>query len=153
MQDLMENFYISPQGKAALIVWGISILIFLIFFIILARRISESINISQQNNGRINQYLAAVPSDKIGTVQAIYQNTRKNLGAAMIIAIIGGSFGFQRIYLGKRNSAVLMFLFFWTGIPTVISIFDITRMPATISEYNLNVVRSLYDQLAAPKIE
>ncbi len=46
-----------------------------------------------------------------------------------------------------------MFLFFWTGIPTVISLFDLVNMPLIISEFNLNVIESLYNQLAAPKIE
>ena len=136
-----------------LIVWGVSLLIFLVFLIIFVKRLSDSIKIAAQNNGRINQYLAAIPADKIGTVSAIYQNTQKNAGIAMILALVGGIFGIQRIYLGKRKSAVLMMLFFWTTIPGIISFFDLTAMPRTVSEFNLSVIRSLYDQIASPKIE
>ena len=105
------------------------------------------------NNGKINQYLAAVPADQIGTINAIYQNTRKHLSSAIILAIVGGIFGFQRIYLGKRKSAMAMLIFFWTGIPTIISLFDIVNMPRTISEFNLGVIESLYNQLAKPEIQ
>lgn len=136
-----------------LIVWGVSLLIFLVFLIIFVKRLSDSIKIAAQNNGRINQYLAAIPADKIATVSAIYQNTQKNVGIAMILAVVGGIFGIQRIYLGKRKSAVLMMLFFWTTIPGIISLFDLTAMPRTVSEFNLSVIRSLYDQIASPKID
>ena len=117
MYDYLKNLDLSDRG--VIILWGVSLLILLIFLIILARRISESILASVENNGRINQYLAAVPADRIGTINAVYQNTRKHLSAAMILCIIGGSFGFQRIYLGKKSSAISMFLFFWTGIPSI----------------------------------
>ena len=136
-----------------LIVWGVSLLIFLVFLIIFVKRLSDSIKIAAQNNGRINQYLAAIPADKIATVSAIYQNTQKNVGIAMILAVVGGIFGIQRIYLGKRKSAVLMMLFFWTTIPGIISLFDLTAMQRTVSEFNLSVIRSLYDQIASPKID
>ena len=140
-------------APGVLIVWGVTLLIFLVFLIILVKRLSDSINASTQNNGRINQYLAAVPADKIGTVNAVYQNTRKSLGLAMTLSIVGGVFGIQRAYLGKRKSAVLMMLFFWTTIPGIISLFDLTAMPKTVSEFNLSVARSLYDQIASPKID
>lgn len=151
MYDYLKNLNLSERGT--IILWGVSLLVFLIFIIILAQRISKSIEAAVENNGRINQYLAAVPSDRIGTINAIYQNTRKHLSTAMILCIIGGTFGFQRIYLGKKKSAVSMFLFFWTGIPSIISLFDLTEMPKTISEFNLGVAESLYNQIAAPKLD
>ena len=151
MYDYLKNLDLSDRG--VIILWGVSLLILLIFLIILARRISESILASVENDGRINQYLAAVPADRIGTINAVYQNTRKHLSAAMILCIIGGSFGFQRIYLGKKSSAISMFLFFWTGIPSIISLFDLAAMPKIVSEFNLGVAESLYNQIAAPKLE
>ena len=71
----------------------------------------------------------------------------------MVLSIVGGVFGIQRAYLGKRRSAVLMMLFFWTVIPGIISLFDLTTMPKTVSEFNLSVIRSLYEQIVSPKIE
>ena len=140
-------------APGVVIVWGVTVFIFLVILIILVKRLSDSIKAAAQNNGRINQYLAAIPADKIGTVNAVYQNTRKSLGLAMALSIVGGIFGVQRAYLGKRKSAVLMMLFFWTTIPGIISLFDLMDMPKTVSEFNLTVIRSLYDQIASPKID
>lgn len=147
---LGDSFSISPQG--ALIIWGVTLLIFLIIVVVLSKRLSDSIKAANENNGMINQYFAATPADRIGIINAIYQNTKKDLGMAMLLSIVGGTFGFQRLYLGKRKSALAMFLFFWTGIPTIISIFDLTAMPKTVSDFNLAVIKSLFDQLSAPEI-
>ena len=149
----MDIADLEPTTRSALILWGIALGIFLIIVIILAVRLSKSIKIAAENNSRINQYLAAVPPDRIGTINAIYQNSRKSLSGALLITIVGGVFGFQRIYLGKRRSAVVMLLFFWTGIPAVISLFDTVNMPEIISSFNLGVAESLYNQIAAPQID
>ncbi len=141
----------TPTG--ALVILGLTIVIFFVIIICLAIRLNHSIQQATLNNGRGNQYLAAVPADRIGTVNAVYQNTRKNLSSALILTLVGGVFGLQRAYLGKRKSAMAMFLFFWTGIPSIISLFDLTDMPRIVSEFNLGVVESLYDQIAAPKLE
>ena len=151
MNDLLKVQILEAPG--ILIVWGLTLFIFFAILVILVKRLSDSIRIGAQNNGRINQYLAAIPAEKIGTVNAVYQNTRKSLGLAMIITIVGGPFGFQRAYLGKRRSAVVMMFFFWTLIPEIISLFDLTAMPRTVSEFNLSVISSLYDQIISPKIE
>ena len=148
-----SKMFTNPGVPGMLIVWGITLVIFFGILIFLVKRLSDSIKIAAQNDGRINQYLAAIPQDRIGTISAIYQNTRKSLGTAMVLSIVGGVFGIQRAYLGKRRSAVLMMLFFWTVIPGIISLFDLTTMPKTVSEFNLSVIRSLYEQIVSPKIE
>lgn len=150
---MAQNVSEPLLAPGILIVWGVTLIIFFVFLIIFVKRLSDSIKAAAQNNGRINQYLAAIPADKIGTISAVYQNTRKSLGHAMILSLIGGIFGIQRAYLGKRKSALLMMLFFWTTIPGIISLFDLTDMPKTVSEFNLSVIRSLYDQIASPKID
>lgn len=142
-----QNPILNLSPKISIYVWGITLLIFLVIVIILAIRLSRSIYDYSQNNGMINQYLASVPSEKIATISAIYQNTRKHLSTSMLLALVGGTFGIHRAYLGKRKSAMAMFLFFWTGIPSIISLFDLTGMPRTVSEFNLAVIRSLYEQL------
>ena len=141
----------TPTG--ALVILGLTIVIFFGIIVYLAIRLNHSIQQAALNNGRGNQYLAAVPADRIGTVNAVYQNTRKNLSSALILTLVGGIFGLQRAYLGKRKSAMAMFLFFWTGIPSIVSLFDLTDMPRIVSEFNLGVIESLYDQIAAPKLE
>ena len=151
MNDIQLVLNATPTG--ALVVLGLTILILVVIIVFLAIRLNHSIQQATLNNGRSNQYLAAVPADRIGIVNAVYQNTRKDLASAMILTLVGGLFGFQRAYLGKRKSAMAMFLFFWTGIPSTISLFDLTDMPRLVSEFNLGVVESLYDQIAAPKLE
>ena len=151
ISQLYGQFNMTPKGS--LILLTVTLAIFLAFLITFSIRISHSIKDGALNNGKINQYLAAVPADQIGTINAIYQNTRKHLSSAILLAIVGGIFGFQRIYLGKRKSAMAMLIFFWTGIPTIISLFDIVNMPRTISEFNLGVIESLYNQLAKPEIQ
>ena len=144
----MEQLTIWIPSRKIAIIWAAALFVFLIILLILVKKLSNSLRASAQNNGRINQYLAAVPAEQIGTISAVYQNTRKSLGHAMLLALVGGTFGLQRAYLGRRRSAVLMFLFFWSGIPSVISVFDLVSLPKTVSEFNLNVVQSLYEQIA-----
>ena len=151
VNNVYGSLRMTPTGAAILLC--VSLVIFIVFVFVLGARLSNSIKDSSHNNGRINQYLAARPADRLGTINAVYQNTRKSLSGALILCVVGGAFGIQRIYLGKRKSAMTMFLFFWTGIPTVISLFDLANMPLIISEFNLKVIESLYNQLAAPKIE
>lgn len=127
--------------------------IFLVILVILVKRLADSLKLATQNTGRINQYLAAVPEDRIGIVNAVYLNTKKDLALGLILCLVGGAFGIQRIYIGRRQSALLMLLFFWTGVPSVISLFDMVAMPRLVSEFNLTVVRSLYDQIAAPNLK
>ncbi len=43
----------------------------------------------------------------------------------IIVAIFFGSLGVHRLLIGKTVSAIFMFLFCWTGIPTIVMIFDV----------------------------
>ena len=146
-------FQILLGNTGTAVVLGISALIILVILIILAFRLNRSMNEAVENNAKINQYFAAMPPEKVPVVTAIYQSTRKKLGFGMILCLVGGTFAAQRIYLDKTKSAVLFLVFFWTGIPTIVSLFDLVSMPEMISQYNLGIIQSLYNQLAAPKID
>ena len=99
MGNFANFFETTPTG--ALIILGLSLIIFIIILFYLSIRLTKSIQAAALNNGRTNQYLAAVPADRIGTVNAVYQNTRKQLSTAMILCLVGGTFGLQRAYLGS----------------------------------------------------
>lgn len=134
-------------------VWGSILLIVLIIFIILAVRTGKSITAAASVNAKINQYLAAIPEARIGTVSAIYTNTKKDLGPALLLCLLFGSFGAHKIYLGKKKSAVWYFLLSFTGIPLLLSLFDAANMAQTVAEYNLQAAEILYNQIAAPQVD
>lgn len=50
------------------------------------------------------------------------QNTAsgKNRVAAALFALLLGTFGIHKFYLGQTGQAILYVLFFWTGIPTIV---------------------------------
>lgn len=43
---------------------------------------------------------------------------------AIVLAIIGGFVGLHKFYLGRKGVGILYAVFFWTGIPAIISIID-----------------------------
>ncbi|MHC1772477.1 MAG: TM2 domain-containing protein [Flexilinea sp.] len=134
-------------GGTGLAIFAIVILIFLVIGIILLVRLSKSMSAAAEDNARINQMLAAVPEEKIGVVNALYNNAKKELGMALLLVFILGSFGVHKIYLGEKKAAILFMIFAFTCIPAIISFFDAMKMPKTISEYNLNIITSLSNQL------
>lgn len=48
----------------------------------------------------------------------------KSRGLAIIFALILGSIGAHRFYLGQIKLGVVYLLFSWTGIPFIVSIID-----------------------------
>ena len=48
----------------------------------------------------------------------------KNWVAAMALCWFLGAFGGHRFYVGKTQSAILMAVFFWTFIPSIIALID-----------------------------
>ena len=84
----MEQLTIWIPSRKIALIWAIALAVFLIILLIMAKKLSDSLKASAQNNGRINQYLAAVPAEQIGTISAVYQNTRKSLGHAMILTVL-----------------------------------------------------------------
>ncbi len=52
----------------------------------------------------------------------------RSRGLAIVLSFLGGGFGLHRFYLGRRLSGVLYLLFFWTGIPALLGIFEGFRL-------------------------
>lgn len=131
-------------------VFFIMMLVALIFVIALLVVLSRSMTAAEENNQHINQILASIPDDRSARVSSIYLNAQKKLGIALLLTLTFGSIGAHKIYLGRKTEAILFFIFAITGIPTIISIFNAFAMPKTISEYNLNLISSLYNQFVQP---
>ncbi len=140
------SYSTNDLDGTGLAIIGIILLISLILFIILLVRLGKSMSAAAEDNARINQLLAAIPGDRIGTVNALYSNAKKELGIALVLVFFMGSFGVHKIYLGRKKAAILFMIFAMTTIPAIISFFDAMKMPKTISEYNLNVMTTLYNQ-------
>ena len=143
----------TANAQSILVLWLVMVGVILILMGILLIRLRKSIAEANENNARINQYLAAIPEFRIGSISAIYQNTKLDLGTALLLCFILGGMGMHKVYLGKKTAATLYFLFFWTLIPSLLAMFDAVNMPKTISEYNLSIIENLYNQIVRKKIE
>jgi TM2 domain-containing membrane protein YozV len=75
---------------------------------------------------------------------------KKNRIAAILLALFFGSFGVHRFYLRKPFSGVLYIIFFWTGIPAVLSVIGAFRFAFMSDEkfdekYNSSPVKDNLD--------
>lgn len=48
----------------------------------------------------------------------------KNRGIAVVLALFLGGFGIHKFYLGNIKAGMLYLIFFWTGVPFLLSILD-----------------------------
>jgi len=61
----------------------------------------------------------------------------KNKGLAIVLAFFLGGFGAHKFYLGETRTGILFLLFFWTFIPTFISLIDVLLL-LTMSDASFN---------------
>ncbi len=141
-----EYDYGVNNGVGLAVLFGI-LFFFLIIFIILAIVLNKSMADAAQINGRINQTIAGLPEEKVALINSLYINAKKELGTALLLALLLGSIGAHKIYLGRKTAAILFLLFSLTGIPAIISLFDAINMPRTIAEYNQSIIDSVTAQL------
>ena len=74
--------------------------------------------------------------------QQVAPKSNKNQTVAVLLAAFLGGLGMHRFYLGKPVSGILYFLFSWTGLPSVIAVFEVycmtfMRQEAWARKYNL----------------
>jgi len=63
----------------------------------------------------------------------------KNRFIALIFALVLGSFGLHKFYLGHVLAGIIYLIFSWTGIPTILSFVDVIIL-ATMDERKFNAV-------------
>ncbi|MCR4837985.1 MAG: TM2 domain-containing protein [Eubacterium sp.] len=51
-------------------------------------------------------------------------NRKKNRTLAGVLAILTGTLGIHKFYLGQWKKGILYLLFFWTGIPMLLSLLE-----------------------------
>lgn len=66
------------------------------------------------------QVIGPTPAFTGGTVYA----ARHNRTSAALFAILLGSFGAHKFYLGQSGMGILYLLFCWTGIPTIVGVIE-----------------------------
>ena len=67
----------------------------------------------------------------------------------VLFALFLGSFGAHHFYLRRTGLGVLYLLFFWTGIPAIVSFVECFFMPGRVRRYNWHVAQFLLNNMAA----
>ncbi len=80
-----------------------------------------------------------------GAPQTVAPTSIKSQTIAVLLTAFLGGFGIHRFYLGKPISGIFYFLFSWTGLPSVIAMFEVFFMvfmgrDAWARKYNLGVL-------------
>lgn len=52
----------------------------------------------------------------------------KNKTTAWLLALIIGGIGAHKFYLGRKKAGIIYLLLCWTGIPVLISIYDVIKL-------------------------
>lgn len=52
----------------------------------------------------------------------------RDRGVAALLALVAGPFGIHHFYLGRTTAGVLSLLFFWTGIPALVSVVNLLQL-------------------------
>lgn len=56
---------------------------------------------------------------------------KPSLGLYVLIALLFGGIGLHRFYEGRAFSGFMYLLFFWTGVPIILAVFDVIRALTT----------------------
>lgn len=88
--------------------------------------------------------------------RAIYFNafsrTRKDVTAAVLLAVFLGGFGAHRFYMGEIGWGVAYLLFSWTGIPMVAGWVEAFFLPERVRIYNVVQAQILAGQVCGSTI-
>ena len=80
---------------------------------------------------------------KCGVRQQYVHKGRKDRVTAGVLAILLGTFGVHKFYLGQTGLGVLYLCFFWTGIPSIIGLIEgILYLAKTDEEFDSQHVKS-----------
>lgn len=81
--------------------------------------------------------------------QAQMSAYRKDEVVGVLLALFLGTFGAHHFYLRRTGLGILYAVFFWTGIPTIISFVECFFMPGRVRQYNLALANYFSAQLGA----
>lgn len=75
---------------------------------------------------------------------------QKDEVVGVLLALFLGTFGAHHFYMRRPGLGILYCVFFWTGIPTVISLIECFFMPERVRQYNLALAAYFAGQLGNP---
>jgi len=62
---------------------------------------------------------------------------QKDEVVGVLLALFLGTFGAHHFYMRRPGLGILYCVFFWTGVPTVVSFIECFFMPGRVRQYNL----------------
>jgi TM2 domain-containing membrane protein YozV len=103
-------------------------LIIIVALVFLVRKTQEE---EGRTNEEIQQIVRTLPSDQHTAFLVQYNAQRKNPATAVILALLLGSIGIHKFYLGQTGWGIVYLVLCWTFIPAIIAFFE----AFTISQY------------------
>ena len=65
------------------------------------------------------------------TTEKTKQNKQRSRTATGVLAILTGAIGIHKFYQGQWKQGILCLLFFWTGIPAALGLFEGVKLLGT----------------------
>jgi TM2 domain-containing membrane protein YozV len=81
-------------------------------------------------------YTANMNDQQRAWFYAEYERARKDEVVGVLFALFLGGFGVHHFYLRRDGIGILYLIFFWTGIPAIIGLFECFFMPGRVRRYN-----------------
>ncbi|RXS93496.1 NINE protein [Silvibacterium dinghuense] len=74
---------------------------------------------------------------------------QKDEVVGVLLALFLGTFGAHHFYLRRTGLGILYLVFFFTGIPTIVSLVECFFMPGRVRQYNLALANYFAAQMGA----
>jgi len=87
--------------------------------------------------------LQTIPDKNRPLFMSKYAAEQKKAVIGILLALFLGGFGAHKFWQGKTTAGVLYILFFWTGIPALISLIECFLMSGWCRKHNQHLASSL----------
>lgn len=81
--------------------------------------------------------------------QSLYQQRKKSVGVAVVLALLLGGVGAQHFYMGRIGNGVIFALFCWTFIPAILSLIQCCFLGSEIRYLNERIARDIAAEIEA----
>jgi TM2 domain-containing membrane protein YozV len=93
-------------------------------------------NQAKKSEENINRMMVNLPTDKQTVFLLHLQSARKNVTTAILLAFFVGWLGAHKFYMGQTGWGIAYLLFCWTGIPSLVSFFEMFSLPGSVARHN-----------------